>query len=95
MKSLIHNQNRRNQQIINNKFSPSKAEFELIEKIITSQYYDYGFNSLTRIQNLALKVIVRDYNCLLVAPTGSGKTEAAVLPVIKLLSLFKGEIGND
>lgn len=93
MKNLIHNQNRRNQQIISNKFSPSKAEFEHIEKIITSQYYDYGFNSLTRIQNLALKVIVRDYNCLLVAPTGSGKTEAAVLPVIKLLSLFKGEAG--
>src|SRR5574339_85203 len=93
MKNRIQNQNRRNQQIINNKFSPSKTEFENIEKIITSQYYDYGFNSLTRIQNLALKVIVRDYNCLLVAPTGSGKTEAAVLPVIKLLSLFKGEAG--
>ena len=45
-----------------------------------------GFNSLTVIQQKALPVITRKVNCLLVAPTGSGKTEAAVLPIFAMLS---------
>ena len=45
-----------------------------------------GFTSLTSIQEKALPVIIRRINCLLVAPTGSGKTEAAVLPVFTVLS---------
>jgi ATP-dependent helicase Lhr and Lhr-like helicase len=45
-----------------------------------------GFNSLTVIQQKALPVITRKINCLLVAPTGSGKTEAAVLPIFAMLS---------
>jgi ATP-dependent helicase Lhr and Lhr-like helicase len=55
-----------------------------------------GFNSLTVIQEKALPVITRKVNCLLVAPTGSGKTEAAVLPVFAMLSsdqrTYKGKI---
>ncbi|MFL6371098.1 MAG: DEAD/DEAH box helicase, partial [Nitrososphaeraceae archaeon] len=55
-----------------------------------------GFNSLTVIQQKALPVITRKVNCLLVAPTGSGKTEAAVLPVFAMLSsdqrTYKGKI---
>src|SRR5919206_1013658 len=45
-----------------------------------------GFTSLTTIQEKALPVVTRKINCLLVAPTGSGKTEAAVLPVFAMLS---------
>src|SRR5919197_4244175 len=45
-----------------------------------------GFTSLTSIQEKALPVIIRRINCLLVGPTGSGKTEAAVLPVFTILS---------
>ncbi|MGI0025043.1 MAG: DEAD/DEAH box helicase, partial [Nitrososphaera sp.] len=37
-------------------------------------------------QRKALPVIARKVNCLLVAPTGSGKTEAAVLPVFTMLA---------
>ena len=36
----------------------------------------------TDIQNLALPIIAHGANCLVVAPTGSGKTEAALLPVL-------------
>ncbi|MFZ0264929.1 MAG: DEAD/DEAH box helicase [Nitrososphaeraceae archaeon] len=49
-------------------------------------------------QAKALPVISRKLNCLLVAPTGSGKTEAAVIPVFAMLSSvatsesFKGKI---
>lgn len=49
-----------------------------------------GFTSLTAIQEKALPVVIRKINCLLVAPTGSGKTEAAVMPVFKILSTYKG-----
>jgi ATP-dependent Lhr-like helicase len=48
-----------------------------------------GFTSLTTIQEKALPVVTRKINCLLVAPTGSGKTEAAVLPVFTILSSDK------
>ncbi|HEY7507601.1 MAG TPA: DEAD/DEAH box helicase [Nitrososphaera sp.] len=52
-----------------------------------------GFLELTAIQRKALPVIARKVNCLLVAPTGSGKTEAAVMPVFSMLSHAKGEPG--
>src|ERR671938_363793 len=53
-----------------------------------------GFTSLTSIQEKALPVIIRRINCLLVAPTGSGKTEAAVLPVFTMLAHEKGSAGR-
>src|ERR671933_2023429 len=53
-----------------------------------------GFNSLTVIQQKALPVITRKINCLLVAPTGSGKTEAAVLPVFTMLAHQEDNIGT-
>ena len=42
---------------------------------------DLGW-TLTPIQNAAIPEIVRGHDRLLVAPTGSGKTESAVLPII-------------
>jgi ATP-dependent helicase Lhr and Lhr-like helicase len=59
------------------------------ERIILEKFRKEGFQSLTTIQQKALPVIARKVNCLLVAPTGSGKTEAAVLPVFTLLAQQK------
>ncbi len=56
------------------------------EKLIVEKFRKEGFHSLTTIQRKALPVIARRVNCLLVAPTGSGKTEAAVLPVFTMLA---------
>lgn len=61
-----------------------KSEFE--DKRILEKFRKEGFQTLTTIQQKALPVISRRVNCLLVAPTGSGKTEAAVLPVFTLLA---------
>ncbi|MCL5092938.1 MAG: DEAD/DEAH box helicase [Candidatus Marsarchaeota archaeon] len=37
----------------------------------------------TEIQKLAIPIIEKGDNCIIIAPTGSGKTEAAVLPALK------------
>lgn len=66
-----------------------KSELSTAERIILEKFRKEGFQSLTTIQQKALPVIARNINCLLVAPTGSGKTEAAVLPVFTLLAQYK------
>ncbi len=42
-----------------------------------------GIKKLTELQNVALKKILLGVDVLIVAPTGSGKTEAAVIPVFQ------------
>ncbi|HEU0047991.1 MAG TPA: DEAD/DEAH box helicase [Nitrososphaera sp.] len=56
------------------------------EQLVIEKFRKEGFSYLTTIQHKALPVIARKINCLLVAPTGSGKTEAAVLPVFTMLA---------
>lgn len=65
-----------------------------LEQAIVQKFRKEGFESLTIIQQKALPVIARRINCLLVAPTGSGKTEAAVLPVFGMLSKSKKLLGK-
>jgi ATP-dependent Lhr-like helicase len=61
------------------------------EQLVIEKFRKEGFTFLTTIQRKALPVISRKVNCLLVAPTGSGKTEAAVLPVFTMLASQKSE----
>ncbi len=43
------------------------------------------YKSYTEIQKVAIPIVSQRHNCLIVAPTGSGKTEAAVLPLLDLM----------
>lgn len=44
-----------------------------------------GFGELTEIQRLAIPVVEKGMNCLILAPTGYGKTECALLPIFDFL----------
>ncbi len=44
-----------------------------------------GWERLTDIQEKSISFILRGYNVLIVAPTGYGKTEAALLPILDMM----------
>ncbi|MFL6498274.1 MAG: DEAD/DEAH box helicase [Nitrososphaera sp.] len=62
------------------------TRLNVAEDVIISKFQKEGFSSLTTIQRKVLPIISRKINCILVAPTGSGKTEAAILPVFTMLA---------
>jgi len=57
----------------------------VIDENIIESFRNEGFQNLTKIQKISVPVISRKQNCLLVAPTGSGKTEASIIPIFSLL----------
>ncbi|WP_311537157.1 DEAD/DEAH box helicase [uncultured Anaerococcus sp.] len=57
--------------------------FDLLNRDMKKFVYENGWQSLTKIQEAAIKQIYKtDNNLILAAPTASGKTEAAFLPAI-------------
>ncbi len=66
-------------------------ESHLYDKIIQVMK-ERGFESLTEPQRLAIPEILHGNNVLLTSPTGSGKTEAAVLPAMVMLKEVKDKI---
>lgn len=53
------------------------------------RYREIGWSELTPIQKKSYRLLLRGRNALLVAPTGSGKTEAAVISIFARLSQTK------
>lgn len=52
-------------------------------------FADMGFSSLTNIQQKASPAILQKHDCLVIAPTGSGKTECAVIPAFHIMGREK------
>ncbi|MCX8198825.1 MAG: DEAD/DEAH box helicase [Sulfolobales archaeon] len=52
---------------------------------------ELGYEKLSAIQAKAFKYITLNYTTIIVAPTGSGKTEAALIPVMNILSMKKAK----
>ncbi len=49
------------------------------------------YGRFTEIQKKAMPVVGKGKNCVIIAPTGSGKTEAAMLPIINRIAKKKSE----
>jgi ATP-dependent Lhr-like helicase len=65
-------------------------EFELLDERLTRFLRDRGITEPTGPQSKAIPSILSGENVLLIAPTGIGKTEAAMLPILTLLSKEEG-----
>ncbi|MFQ6115962.1 MAG: DEAD/DEAH box helicase, partial [bacterium] len=55
--------------------------FSLLEKSVQKALDELGFSEPTLPQVKAIPLILKGENVLLIAPTGSGKTEAVLLPI--------------
>lgn len=52
-----------------------------LDQEILQKFISHGFNKLTEIQKKAIPVIYNKIDSLVIAPTGSGKTECATIPI--------------
>ncbi|MFA5247042.1 MAG: DEAD/DEAH box helicase [Candidatus Micrarchaeia archaeon] len=65
-----------------------------LDPLIVSTAKKFGITTLTSIQTLAIPKILSGKDVLVVAPTGYGKTETAIMPVFSELARLK-RAGND
>lgn len=59
------------------------------DSILDSLFVHFGFTDLTEIQKKASPIILQKKDCLVIAPTGSGKTECSVIPIFSLVKKSK------
>ncbi|PUA33078.1 MAG: hypothetical protein B7O98_01155, partial [Zestosphaera tikiterensis] len=59
--------------------------FKALNRKLVDVVKSLGINDLTPIQALAIPKVLSGDHVLIVAPTGSGKTEAALLPVLSMM----------
>lgn len=64
-------------------------EIHNLEREVEDRIRKIGWKELTPIQKKAYPVILRERSALIIAPTGSGKTEAVIIPIFTLLSYKK------
>ncbi|MBS7622096.1 DEAD/DEAH box helicase [Candidatus Bathyarchaeota archaeon] len=67
----------------------AEGAFELLQEPIRQQISRQGIVESSTIQELAIPAILEGQNVLLIAPTGTGKTLAAILPVFDLFTSLK------
>ena len=60
-----------------------------LNQVLDSLFEKFGFSKLTEIQKKALPIILQKKDYLVIAPTGSGKTECSIIPIFSLLKNSK------
>lgn len=63
--------------------------YKELDNLVIKKFYKESFKRLTYIQEKSFRAIIRRKNSLIVAPTGSGKTESAIIPVLCMISYLK------
>ncbi|SMD31154.1 DEAD/DEAH box helicase [Picrophilus oshimae] len=63
-----------------------KNAFDLLDDNVLSAVYRQGIIEPTLVQSMAIPLILQGKNLLIISPTGSGKTEAAILPILNMIS---------
>ncbi|MCH7941585.1 MAG: DEAD/DEAH box helicase, partial [Thaumarchaeota archaeon] len=61
----------------------------MLDPVLTTKFSNLGFQQLTEIQKKAVPTILQKKDSLIIAPTGSGKTECAVIPIFSLVKQSK------
>jgi ATP-dependent helicase Lhr and Lhr-like helicase len=72
-----------------NELDLDKKKNKILDPIISKKFKSIGFENLTEIQKEAIPEILEEKNCLIIAPTGSGKTECATIPIFSKLKTRK------
>ena len=72
-----------------NELELEKKINKIIDSRISKKFKSLGFDSVTEIQKKAIPEILQQKNCLIIAPTGSGKTECATIPIFFKLKTRK------
>ena len=72
-----------------NELELDKKNNKILDPIISKKFKSIGFEELTEIQKEAIPEILEEKNCLIIAPTGSGKTECAAIPIFSKLKTRK------
>lgn len=67
----------------------NKQKNQLLDPVLTTKFNQLGFQQLTEIQKKAIPVILQKKDTLIIAPTGSGKTECSVIPIFSLIKESK------
>jgi ATP-dependent Lhr-like helicase len=66
-----------------------KKYYKKLDALVLEKFQKESFEKLTYIQEQSYRAIIRRQDSLIVAPTGSGKTESAIIPVISMISFEK------
>ena len=59
----------------------NKVKNQLLDPYLLEKFHSLGFKQLTEIQKKAIPIIFQKHDSLVIAPTGSGKTECSVIPI--------------
>jgi len=62
-----------------------------LEAFLEEKFHSLGFEQLTDIQKRSLPIIYQKIDSLVIAPTGSGKTECSVIPAFSQIKKTKKE----
>ncbi len=71
-----------------------KSSFDFLSREIRELLTDLGFEKETPVQTEAIPGILSGQNVLIISPTGSGKTEAALLPVFQKIKSSEQTFGT-